>query len=272
MGAVAGGRAGRCGGGPAVPSARGPCMQRQSPFYPSFTRTRTPAENLELVRAGCVNLAKHIANARAFGVPVVVAINRFATDTDGELAVVKEEALRAGADEAAVATHHGQGGAGAVELAQAVMRTCQKPVAFKFTYPLDLPLKVGWGEAERREQGWGVSRGRGGGRRKASVGGGEEALPSAHAPPALGPPPYPPHHRTRLRPSRTACTARAASSSLPRPRRRWRRTRGRALPACRCAWPRRSTPSRECWGAPCRPAGRACREQGGRVVAAQRVC
>lgn len=54
------------------------------------------AENLELVRAGCCNLARHIANAQKFGVPVVVAINRFATDTDAELEVVRQEALAAG--------------------------------------------------------------------------------------------------------------------------------------------------------------------------------
>ena len=52
--------------------------------------------------------------------------------------------LLPGADEAAVAQHHGQGGAGAVDLANAVIRTCQKPADFKFTYPLDLSLKVGW--------------------------------------------------------------------------------------------------------------------------------
>ena len=54
------------------------------------------AENLELLRAGCCNLAKHITNAHLFGVPVVVAINRFATDTDAELELVQQEALAAG--------------------------------------------------------------------------------------------------------------------------------------------------------------------------------
>ena len=54
------------------------------------------AENLELLRAGCCNLARHIENAKKCGVPVVVALNRFATDTDAELAVVREEALAAG--------------------------------------------------------------------------------------------------------------------------------------------------------------------------------
>lgn len=99
-------------------------------------------ENLELVRAGCCNLARHIANAQKFGVPVVVAINRFATDTDAELEVVRQEALAAGAEGAVVAQHHGQGGAGAVDLAKAVIAACEKPASFKFLYPLDIPLKA----------------------------------------------------------------------------------------------------------------------------------
>ena len=108
--------------------------------------TPPPAENLDLLRAGCCNLAKHIANARSWGVPVVVAINRFATDTEAELEVVRQAALAAGAHDAAVAQHHGQGGAGAVGLARAVMAACQQPADFRFTYPLDIPLKVGrWG-------------------------------------------------------------------------------------------------------------------------------
>ncbi|KAI3438087.1 hypothetical protein D9Q98_000529 [Chlorella vulgaris] len=98
-------------------------------------------ENVELVRAGCCNLAKHIANARSWGIPVVVAINRFATDTEGELEAVRQAALEAGADDAAVAQHHGLGGEGAVDLARAVMGACEKPAAFKFTYPLDISLK-----------------------------------------------------------------------------------------------------------------------------------
>lgn len=53
-------------------------------------------ENVEMVRAGCCNLAKHIANMRAYGVPVVVALNKFASDTDAELEAVKAAALEAG--------------------------------------------------------------------------------------------------------------------------------------------------------------------------------
>lgn len=55
-------------------------------------------ENLELTKAGCCNLQRHIENAHKYNVPVVVAINRFITDTDGELEVVRSEALSAGGD------------------------------------------------------------------------------------------------------------------------------------------------------------------------------
>ena len=54
-------------------------------------------ENVELVTKGCCNLARHIANARAYGVPVVVAVNKFASDTDAELEAVRSAAMEAGA-------------------------------------------------------------------------------------------------------------------------------------------------------------------------------
>jgi formate--tetrahydrofolate ligase len=71
-------------------------------------------ENLELLRKGCVNMAKHIENTKLYGVNVVVAVNAFATDTADELAAVKEAAIAAGAFDAVVCTHFAHGGAGAV--------------------------------------------------------------------------------------------------------------------------------------------------------------
>lgn len=77
---------------------------------------------------------------------------------------MREEALAAGAADAAVAQHHGQGGAGAVDLANAVIAACASGAAdFKFTYPLDIPLKVGsvWGSlvgsGQLQEQGRALS-------------------------------------------------------------------------------------------------------------------
>lgn len=103
------------------------------------------SEDVALVRAGCANLGRHIANVAAFGVPVVVAINRFATDAPAELAAVRKEALAAGAADAVVCDHHARGGAGAVDLGRAVTAACDAPSAFAFTYPLDIPIadKIG---------------------------------------------------------------------------------------------------------------------------------
>ncbi|KID85869.1 C-1-tetrahydrofolate synthase [Metarhizium guizhouense ARSEF 977] len=94
-------------------------------------------ENVEILRAGCVNLKKHISNARSFGIPVVVAINKFATDTDAEIAVVREEALSAGAEDAILADHWALGGQGAVDLAKGVVAACEKPKNLTLTYGLD---------------------------------------------------------------------------------------------------------------------------------------
>ncbi|KAF2665622.1 FTHFS-domain-containing protein [Microthyrium microscopicum] len=95
-------------------------------------------ENVEILRAGCVNMAKHIANAKSFGVPVVVAINRFHTDTDAEIEVVREEAMKAGAVDAIPANHFAQGGAGAVDLAKGVLDACEIPKPdFKLLYDLN---------------------------------------------------------------------------------------------------------------------------------------
>ncbi|RRT50759.1 hypothetical protein B296_00051534, partial [Ensete ventricosum] len=71
-------------------------------------------ENVAFVEAGCVNLSRHISNTKAYGVNVVVAINKFATDTDAEMNAVRTAALAAGAFDAVVCTHHAHGGKGAV--------------------------------------------------------------------------------------------------------------------------------------------------------------
>jgi methylenetetrahydrofolate dehydrogenase (NADP+)/methenyltetrahydrofolate cyclohydrolase/formyltetrahydrofolate synthetase len=96
-------------------------------------------ENVDVLRAGCVNLAKHIANAKSYGVPVVVAINKFATDTDAEIAVIRDEAIAAGAEDAVLSNHWAEGGRGAVDLARAVMAAADKAdkSAFKLLYDCD---------------------------------------------------------------------------------------------------------------------------------------
>lgn len=94
-------------------------------------------ENVDILRKGCVNLRKHISNARKYGVPVVVAINKFETDTEAEIAVIREEAIAAGAEDAIPANHWAEGGAGAVDLAKGVLAASSKPKEFKLLYDLN---------------------------------------------------------------------------------------------------------------------------------------
>jgi methylenetetrahydrofolate dehydrogenase (NADP+)/methenyltetrahydrofolate cyclohydrolase/formyltetrahydrofolate synthetase len=94
-------------------------------------------ENTEILRKGCVNLRKHISNARSFGVPVVVAINKFETDTAAEIEVIREEAIAAGAEDAIPANHWAEGGKGAVDLAKGVIAASEKEKNFKLLYTLD---------------------------------------------------------------------------------------------------------------------------------------
>ncbi|KAI0974025.1 formate--tetrahydrofolate ligase-domain-containing protein [Xylaria arbuscula] len=95
------------------------------------------AENVEVLRKGCVNLKKHIENARVYGCPVVVAVNKFSTDTDAEIAVIREESIAAGAEDAILANHWAEGGKGAVELAKGVIAASEKPKDFKLLYDVE---------------------------------------------------------------------------------------------------------------------------------------
>ncbi len=81
-------------------------------------------EALNLVESGCSNLIHHIRNIRKYGVNAVVAINRFSTDTDAELELVKQLCLKEGAFAAVVANHWAKGGAGAADLGNAVVEAC----------------------------------------------------------------------------------------------------------------------------------------------------
>ncbi len=116
------------GGGPKVTPGR--------PLDKAYTQ-----ENIELLKAGCCNLKKHIENARLFGVRVVVAVNRFTSDTDREVEVVRQAALEAGAEGAYESTVWANGGKGGVALAEAVVEAAEKPSEFKLLYPDDWPIK-----------------------------------------------------------------------------------------------------------------------------------
>lgn len=99
-------------------------------------------QNIEGVRHGLANLDRHIENLKSFGQTVVVAFNRFATDTEEEIALVREHCHAAGVG-FAVNTAFGEGGAGAEELARLVVETIeQKPSQpLQFTYPLTASIE-----------------------------------------------------------------------------------------------------------------------------------
>jgi formate--tetrahydrofolate ligase len=100
-------------------------------------------ENVEAVRMGAQNLAKQIENVRRFGVPVVVAINAFPTDTPAETAAIAEAARAAGARDAVLTTHFTDGGAGAEALAEAVWAAATDGAPeFTMLYPNDAPLST----------------------------------------------------------------------------------------------------------------------------------
>ena len=98
-------------------------------------------ENLGLLEAGLPNLLQHIENIRKFGVPVVVAVNRFTSDTEQEVKLVRRAAQKAGAEGAFISNVWEDGGPGGVELAEAVVAACEKPNNFKLLYPDDMPIK-----------------------------------------------------------------------------------------------------------------------------------
>ena len=93
-------------------------------------------ENLELLEKGLCNLEVHIENALKFGITTVVAVNSFKDDTEAEVEMVREAAMKAGAYNAVVTRHWMEGGKGAVDLAKAVVEACEQPSDFKFLYPL----------------------------------------------------------------------------------------------------------------------------------------
>jgi methylenetetrahydrofolate dehydrogenase (NADP+)/methenyltetrahydrofolate cyclohydrolase/formyltetrahydrofolate synthetase/formate--tetrahydrofolate ligase len=116
------------GGGPRVVLGR--------PLDRAYTE-----ENLALLQAGIPNLVAHIDTVHKFGLPVVVAINYFPTDSWAEINAIKEAALQAGATAAVEAHNWARGGEGARELAEAVIDASQAPSEFSYLYPLNLGIR-----------------------------------------------------------------------------------------------------------------------------------
>jgi formate--tetrahydrofolate ligase len=104
-------------------------------------RTEAKTPNPDAVRKGCANMAKHIENVRMLGVPCVVAINVFETDSPDEITVIEEEARSAGALAAAPSRVHALGGEGGEELAHAVLKALETPAEVRPLYPLEWPIR-----------------------------------------------------------------------------------------------------------------------------------
>ena len=97
-------------------------------------------ENLEALKKGITNLARHVKNVQRFGLPIVVSINRFSADTEAEIHLVRKSCAELGV-EAFMADHWAAGGAGATDVAKAVVKLCESGKKdFKFLYPDEMPL------------------------------------------------------------------------------------------------------------------------------------
>ncbi|KAM3930744.1 monofunctional C1-tetrahydrofolate synthase, mitochondrial [Leptodactylus fuscus] len=113
----------------------GPNVTAGAPLAKEYTE-----ENLQLVRDGCCNLQKQIQIAQLFGVPVVVALNIFKTDTPAEIDLVCKIAKESGAFDAVPCNHWSFGGKGALELADAVKGAADQDIDFRYLYDLELPI------------------------------------------------------------------------------------------------------------------------------------
>ncbi len=103
-------------------------------------KAETSKPNAEAVKAGLCNLAAHVENMKKFGVPVVVAINHFLTDSDEEVEVL-ENYCRENDVEFALSDVFAKGGEGGIELAEKVVKACEKPAHFAPIYDVNLPIK-----------------------------------------------------------------------------------------------------------------------------------
>ncbi len=110
-------------------------------YHGGIPKIELGEENLPALEKGLPNLLQHVRNVReVFGLPCVVALNRFPTDTEAELALVEAKCRELGVN-VALSEVWGKGGAGGVTLAEEVVRLCEQPNSFGFTYELDQPIE-----------------------------------------------------------------------------------------------------------------------------------
>ena len=116
-------------------------------------KTELGTENLEALEKGLPNLLKHVENiTKVFGLPCVVAINRFTQDTDAELELIRSKCAELGVN-VAMSEVWGKGGDGGIELAEEVLRLCEQPHTFRFAYELNQSIKAKIEEIVRRVYG-----------------------------------------------------------------------------------------------------------------------
>ena len=112
-------------------------------FHAGKTIPQCATEDLDAVRTGFANLGRHIENfTKGFGIPTVVVLNRFKTDTQAELDLVKELSKATGAADCVISTHWANGGAGALDAAKALVAATKEQAKFTYTYGDDMPLKA----------------------------------------------------------------------------------------------------------------------------------
>ena len=113
----------------------GPEVKPGKPLPEEYT-----TENLELLEKGCENLFHHVNNVQKSGIKPVVCINKFYTDTDAEVELIRRLCREQGV-RCALSEHWQYGGEGAVELAQAVIDACEEPTELHYLYDLEMPLR-----------------------------------------------------------------------------------------------------------------------------------
>ncbi|KAF5274072.1 hypothetical protein FQR65_LT04470 [Abscondita terminalis] len=114
----------------------GPAVTPGAPLKEQYVK-----ENLELLEKGLPNLIQHIQNGNRYGVPVVIAINNFQSDTDAEINMVKQASKENGAFDAVHCTHWAEGGQGAVNLANAVIAASEQKSRFRFLYDVNMSIE-----------------------------------------------------------------------------------------------------------------------------------
>ncbi|KAF0386120.1 FTHFS-domain-containing protein [Gigaspora margarita] len=116
----------------------GPEVTPGNPLHETYL-----SENLELLEKGCINLVKHIQNARKYGLPVVIAINTFTSDTQAEHELIRKIAIEAGASDAVPSAHWALGGEGAIDLGKAIIKATNDKTEkreFRFLYDVNKPI------------------------------------------------------------------------------------------------------------------------------------